>query len=283
MNSKTRSPRHPQINLDTAIAKIRKVYKKEHTHRTNSEVIARDLGYTGLNGASATIIGSLKQYNLLEGSGDGLRVTEDAIAILELPTGDPARAEALRRAALAPKLFSELNEQFGDKLPSNENLRLFLVKRGFNSKAADIAIRVYRETMSIVIEETGEYNDAASDYSARPDATKITSTTVQRSINEMQRHPSTPTHESPVKGIALSPNTYSESLHYRISGDCKVTLLFDGRVTREAVKRLIAHLELGMDDFPTKAQVEETVPGVSLQLETRPHSTEDLDFQDGHK
>ena len=49
MESKSRSPEHRQINLNegSSPAKIRMIYEKEHTHKANREVLARDMGYTG--------------------------------------------------------------------------------------------------------------------------------------------------------------------------------------------------------------------------------------------
>ena len=57
--SNQRSPNCPQITFLEAIEKGRKVYEHEHTHPAAKEVVAGDLGYKGLNGASLTVIGAL--------------------------------------------------------------------------------------------------------------------------------------------------------------------------------------------------------------------------------
>jgi hypothetical protein len=146
--AKHRSPNYPGMTLEKAIAKANAVYAKEHTHAAPKDVIAEHLGYTSLNGSSLTVIGALNHYGLLEPSGDGWRVSDDAVAILELPAGDPEYVAALRRCAFRPTLFAELEQQFGDKLPSEANLRHALIKQGFLPKAADEVIRVYRENLS---------------------------------------------------------------------------------------------------------------------------------------
>lgn len=156
--TKTRSPNYPSFNLGDAIGRIRKIYKAEHTHSAEREVIAKDLGYTSLNGASLTVIATLVQYGLLEKAGSGLKVSDDAVTIIELPQGSPERMEAIRRMAFNPKLFAELHDNFGDRLPSGENLRLWLIRKGFNQKAADGVIRVYRESLELVNEESEDYN-----------------------------------------------------------------------------------------------------------------------------
>src|SRR5205807_7636047 len=145
--AKLRSPNFPKFDLETAITKINQVYQAEHTHAADKEVIARDLGYTSLNGASLTTIGALNSYGLLESEGDGLKVGGDAVTILELPKGHAERVAALRRRAFTPKLFADLKQEFGDNLPSDVNLRHSLIKKKFLPKAADEAIRVYRETI----------------------------------------------------------------------------------------------------------------------------------------
>lgn len=253
MEDKSRSPRYPSINLAEAVDRIKTIYEKEHTHRANREVIARDLGYAGLNGASAAVIGSLRQFGLLESAGDGLRVSDIATTIVELPPGSPERVEALREAALSPKLFAELNEFFGPKLPSDENLRLFLVKKGFNSKAAGIAIRTYRDTVSLVKDEERDYNDSSL---AIPRGQETTSQMQFAPGLEVQRA-FTPKTAADLQALNVPlPGSYTEDLQYRISEDCKVRVLFDGAVTREAIQKLIAYLQLGMDDFPSKTQHE---------------------------
>lgn len=69
MEKRSRSPRYPNINLQDAIEKVRVIYQREHIHKVNREVIAKDLGYAGINGASASIISSIKQFGLLESIG----------------------------------------------------------------------------------------------------------------------------------------------------------------------------------------------------------------------
>jgi hypothetical protein len=165
MDSKGRSPRYPQVTLKEAMERVRMLYAKEHRHKADKEVVAKDLGYAGLNGASLGMIAALKHYNLIEYVGDGLRVSDDAVTILELPHGNAERAEAIKRVAFAPKLFAELSEIYGSKLPSDENLRLYLVRKGFGDKAANSVVRTYKDTISLVQDEIGDYNGRAAQSS----------------------------------------------------------------------------------------------------------------------
>src|SRR6185437_15171265 len=62
------------------------------------------------------------------------------------------------KAAFLPTLFAEFQRQYGDTLPSDENLRSFLIKRGFSPNTVDGPIRAYRETIALVTELPPSYN-----------------------------------------------------------------------------------------------------------------------------
>jgi len=158
--AKGRSPNCPTITLQEALDKGRKVYTEEHTHPADRKVIAEDLGYSGLSGASATLIGALRQYGVLEGRGEGLRISDDAVTAYEMPEGSPERTEAIRRLAFQPALFEELRSQYGDRLPGEANLRHLLIKKGFLPATADDVIRTYRENLELVGSTNQEYNKA---------------------------------------------------------------------------------------------------------------------------
>jgi hypothetical protein len=154
------------------------VYEREHTHAADKKVVAEDLGYSSISGASATTIGALRQYGLLEAAGDGLRISDDAVAFFELPKGDVERVSAMRRLAFKPPLFEELRAQFGDQIPSEANLRHILIKRGFLPKKADEVISVYRENYKLVGASDAEYNEgeaSAMNVTQEPNVTRAPS------------------------------------------------------------------------------------------------------------
>lgn len=148
--AKQRSPNYPGLSIQKALGKAEAVYRAEHTHPAPRDVVAKHLGYGSLNGSSLTAIGALNHYGLLEAAGEGLRVSDDAVTIFELPPTEVAHRQALTRCAFKPSLFEELRSQFGDKLPSEANLRHALIKKGFIPSAADGVIRVFRENLEVV-------------------------------------------------------------------------------------------------------------------------------------
>lgn len=241
-----RSPRYPQLSLEDAIERVEKVYRAERTHKVEKKAIAKDLGYSSLNGASTSLISTLKGYGLLAEDKEGVNVTEDAVTLLRAPEDDSKKVEVLRRAAFTPKVFAELQEAYGDdlsELPSETTLSYRLEKRGFLEKAASEVIRIYRDNLELVSQSSAEYT-ATETVDQQP---------VEASQMETQQQNSVPPVRSIPSGFAVADQeSFTETLQYRISGDSRVRLLFDGMVTQEAIEKLISYLQLGKDDFPSR-------------------------------
>jgi hypothetical protein len=252
-NRKPRSPRYPQVPLEEAIERVGRVYREERTHKVPKEAVAKDLGYGSLNGGSISLIGTLKNYGLLYEDKQGVKVTEDAVTLLRAPEDDPEREEALRRVAFTPKVFAELYEAYGDdpsELPGEAALRYRLEKRGFLEKAAGEVIRIYHDNLELVSGTDTEYAEAEM----------VDELPVEAQVQTQQPARVPPgggviTSSRPATTIEQDP--FTETLQYRISGDSRVRLLFDGAVTQEAIEKLIAYLELGKDDFPPRAELEQ--------------------------
>lgn len=155
-----RSPRYPAISLKDAVEKAMTLYEKEGGSVMGREVIAQNLGYKGLSGASIPVISALLKYGLLEGRADEIRLSDDAIKIIAEAEADDQRdrAAALRRALVSDSVFAELHERFGDS-GSEGNIRAYLTKSGFNKEAASKASRAFIESEGFVKSEAGAYNN----------------------------------------------------------------------------------------------------------------------------
>jgi hypothetical protein len=219
--AKGRSPNCPQITFADAIEKGRKVYAKEHTHPSARLVVAGDLGYSGMNGRSLTQIGALRQYGILEGSGDALRVSADAIAYFELDDG-AEKEEATRRMVFSPPLFAELRKDFKGALPSEANLKHTLIKKGFLPKAAEDVIEVYKANVALVGGEESGYSGGQTD----PEETPAMNTATQTPIRPAQ----------PVAGL----QTYA----FALSPNARAELSLRGEVTPTDLALLRAHIDL---------------------------------------
>jgi hypothetical protein len=156
--------------LAEAIERVRMVYDEAHRRRMSRLEVAQLLGYGSLNGAAITMVANLSRYGLLEGRGDQIRVSDDALTVLIEPEESPERGPALRRLALRPELFAELDaENEGGVLPGETAIRVRLERRGLARHAAEVAASAFRETMQLVAESEGAYTppQVASDEDDR--------------------------------------------------------------------------------------------------------------------
>jgi hypothetical protein len=161
MDKRIRSPNYPAISLPEAIIRVTALYRAIHTHAAPRDVVAKGMGYTSLNGASATAISALHKYGLLERSGDDVKVSERALSILH-PHTPEEKAAAITAAAVEPALFAELAERFPGAMPNEELLRNYLVRKGFAPGAIGPVIAAYRDTSDMVVSEGRGYDSGQS-------------------------------------------------------------------------------------------------------------------------
>lgn len=235
--ARIRSPNYPQISLPDAISRVTMVFSKEHQHPAPKEVVVKDMGYNGIHGNSLGALSALSKYGLLERAGQDYKVSERAIAIIH-PLDDASKIAALREAAQAPALFAEIFEHFKGQLPSDENLRAYLIRKGFAESALTPVIDSLRETMKFV---------ADSPLSAT-------------GSGALQAQPATITtgHAPVVKVAPASVESSSQEFQPKI----RVSLtdhgleVVAGIVDQKGINRLIAILEANRDLLPEEISKE---------------------------
>src|SRR5579863_4227624 len=171
-----RSPSYPSLSLPQAIEMIEKLHKSNRTSVISRETAAKDMGYAGLTGRSLTVLAALAQYGLIERTGKGdIKVSRRAVDILH-SIDNADRAEAIREAAFAPKLFMQLHERFPEGVPSHNALRSYLIKQEFADVAIGHAITAFLETNAFVenTKESESHGIASHDgsESLKPDEVK---------------------------------------------------------------------------------------------------------------
>jgi hypothetical protein len=167
--SRVRSPNYPAISLPEAIEKVRAIRTKEQHLAAPREVIAKHIGFGGINGGSSRVISALMRYGLLEEAGnDRLRVSPLAMQIL-VPLSSEQRAAAIKEAAEMPPLFQAIVAEYGGTRPSEENLRAYLAHQSFALDAIDRVIQIYKDTVDLVTREFG-LPGVASDCSSMYDS-----------------------------------------------------------------------------------------------------------------
>ncbi len=240
----SRSPNYPQMNITQAIERIKKVYAAEHTHSVPDQSIASALGYSSLNGTSKVVLSALKKFGLLMPSGEGFKISQDAVAIIELLPDDPTRIVALHKAALRPPVFKQLNERYGTDLPSDASLRHYLVGLGFESDAANQVIRFYKETMAF-LDTQGPAKDTGPEIEPEAETDKRMPTNNASSSNAAERL------NAPQYTTAPSASQF----RFQVSVDCFAEVSFTAQITQEAIRKLISYLELTMDVYPSQARL----------------------------
>lgn len=184
MMAVNRSPNYPPIKLGEAIELIRAVQKKEPKAYAAKEVVAHHLGYSSVNGASLKKLSALNAYGLLEANeARELRVSDIAKRIL-FPTDEAERREALAEAAMSPSIFRQLHAKWPEGPPSDETIKSYLVRQGFNENSVGHVVAVYRDALRLAEPETpmAEADDepdsapkeAAMQTTQRPQATAAT-------------------------------------------------------------------------------------------------------------
>ncbi|MBD0369497.1 MAG: hypothetical protein ICV60_01480 [Pyrinomonadaceae bacterium] len=264
---RTRSPNYPAISLAEAIPRIAQIYEQEFTHAADSETLARALGYSGTNGASDAVISALKKYGLLENAGNReYKLSEGAIDICLHQKGDAERVKAIREAAFTPPLFKELFEEYGDVLPSENNLRVKLIKRGFNPKSVGDVIHAYRDTLDLVSQEAPEYNAAVAGKKEGEgkDTTPAGATSMQQPPSTGQSGTGQQASGQIFGHKTLFPqgaegqpvdSRKTTELAFKLSRGSEARVTIYGDATQEAIAKLTALLELSQDTFPTQAEL----------------------------
>jgi hypothetical protein len=155
--ARVRSPNYPALSLPEAISRVKVIHDAEQHLAAPKEVIAKHLGYNGLNGAALSTVSAIGKYGLIEEApGDKMRVSPLAVTIL-YPPSPAERAAAIKEAAAKPALFVEIAKEWEGQRPSDENLRSYLMRRNFALDAIDRVIKSYRETMDLVTPDSGAY------------------------------------------------------------------------------------------------------------------------------
>ena len=117
--ARIRSPNYPAIGLREALERVKTIYGAEQHLAAPKEVIAKHLGFNGVNGGSNRIISALAKYGLLEEiSGDKVRVSGLARSILH-PANDLEKVAAITEAATKPAIFAEIASEWGGAKPSD--------------------------------------------------------------------------------------------------------------------------------------------------------------------
>lgn len=209
--------------MGTALVWARKVLDKDNRNKTSRAAVAKHLGHDSLSGPALAKIGSLRAYGLVEGAGDELRITDDAVKAMMAPEGSTERLEARRRLAVKPQLFQDIQKEY-PTLPSEDNLRFWLIKRQFTGDAAAKAAKAYLSTMRVTEGASESYNSSDEGGEEEGDMSSLP-----------------PPAKSPKAKIMEGERELTTGL---LSKDTSFRLIVSGQVGVKEIERLIKKLEL---------------------------------------
>jgi hypothetical protein len=157
---KERSPSFPFISLGKAIERARTVADAHRRSPARLITVGETWGYAAQSSGLLQTAAALKGYGLLEDIGKGqdrrAQLTDLAWRILH-DTRPGAREEAIREAALRPRLMAEYAAQWLPERPSNNHcLSELHLDRGFTQAAAELFLRVFDETVAFANLKEGD-------------------------------------------------------------------------------------------------------------------------------
>jgi hypothetical protein len=152
-SSRTRSPAYPTTNLEEALAKAKIIWDKDGQNETSLKAMAAHWGYNEKSSSTAQLAAALRKFGLLDdvpGKVGKLKLSASVIRIFS--DGDPesaSKAALLKKAALSPKIYSDLWVKYEGSPPSDVNIKTHLIADlNFNKDIVDKLIRDFRNTIT---------------------------------------------------------------------------------------------------------------------------------------
>ena len=244
--ARTNSPPHPSMSLPKAVVAVGKIFGADRRNPVDREVAARHIGYTGKSGASDKALASLAHYGLTEKVGKGaIRVSQLAMDILHPDPSDPSGKErALLSAGMKPQLFKELRAQFPDHV-SEQTLRSYMVRVGFNDTSLAAAMSAYFETLrfleqSKVFESAG--NGAENDQESGLEDNDTGADMIEAETLERQPPPPPPSFAPAGQAMRMDAGE-AEWMRNPLGRGTSVRLLVTGEMGGREIGKLIKLLE----------------------------------------
>lgn len=219
---RSRSPRFPGHSLGQAIVYAEKIYRGVHRSSIDSHTAYRLMGFAGKSGTSATALGSVRQFGLIEGVGNSTRISQLGLRVLE-PVSAQERNDAVAEAARKPEVFRAVLNRFDGVVPSaDEPVRAFLIRElGFSKAGTEDCLQSLRATLDMI-------QDATGNVESYENASAIGSGMAPSPVGETQTR-----------------GEQSQSLmRIPLTRECSAELRFSGHVTARAIDNLMRHIEL---------------------------------------
>jgi hypothetical protein len=185
--------------LEEAIRKADILYQDVDRKWVAAAFIAGKWEQSATSGGFMVALAALKQFGLIEDEGKGpsrkFRLRDLALEIIlhkddQESEGAERRKQALKRAALLPKIHAEIWEKFHGFLPTQDNaIRVYLLKgrkeegkgEPFNKDSVDSLIRQFRSTVAFAeLDASDKIPSADEDVDSEAERVPMEKTMPQR-------------------------------------------------------------------------------------------------------
>lgn len=153
LTSLSSSFRYPSNTLETCLGKIKILFEKNSKNLLSPEAIVLDLGFSGRNGSSDSIISSLKYYGLLEKDNNKLKISDFVTDYcISGQLNHDILFQALNSVPINKKIFSTYDF---NNLPSENEIKSFLIKTcNYNLKQATTYIETFNKNRKLYNERS---------------------------------------------------------------------------------------------------------------------------------
>lgn len=148
-----RSVNYPFIQLSEAIKRARVFWKQEGKNLVPMGVAVKHWGYGEKSSGGKQTVAALKQFALMRDTGEGpnrkVCLSPLGLEVL-MPTDDQAHLAAIRKAAVAPKIYAELLSMWQpDAMPSDQAIAAYLVReKDFNPNVVSDFIKDFKANIA---------------------------------------------------------------------------------------------------------------------------------------
>ena len=196
-----RSPNYPRLDLAISLELVKKLYDREKLAPFPLESAAAAWGHTVKSGAVRVRMGALRQFGLITRGSRESQLTNHALTLMIRHPQSRQHQDALREAALFPKLFREIHDTRLNA--SDETLVHYLIAdKKFTPDGADRFIKSFRSTMDKAGLAGDGMMDGEDDYDFEEDEDDLLAETLRSHVSSpvVPTAPVTPT-------AALAPAT----------------------------------------------------------------------------
>lgn len=237
--NRKRSPRFPRYSLKEAVNFVERIHHRCGVGPMTADNVYKSLGFSGKSGPSATALAALRQYGLLEGSGDKIQLSDLAKQIAD-PASYRQKKMAILSAGNKPPIFDKISRYIDDDDPSTDKFALNFMMRelGFTRTGASNCISAYRETLNYVLQLRSGFGDLeeyhlASNFSPEVYKKLLSGFMAKDLVRSMRS-------DRFDRGHGLEGSIVFISL----TRECEVKLEFNVQPSIAAIDKLIKHLQL---------------------------------------